>query len=250
MVFLIHQGIKGFLRDDEKWNQHECLNPAPWTLKPRDWHTPRVCPALKIPSVIKEKEAWPLHKSRLLWEQWFLHIHWCKYWWEREIYTHQAQGGAFVQTQRREVSMSYPQQHGYKNNYRRQWFLWLLLSGFWMPERPPQGTVYSNYSIPLQCCWNRTFTFSQKLRIVYYHCMFWDNGVQQGKQKTGNRRPVHLNHCPSHSLKKYLSSTHCEPEQAHKRMTSHFQLRQTIPSTCDTKCLALTLQGHVGGWEA
>lgn len=61
-----------------------------------------------------------------------------------------------------------------QNNYRKQQFLWFLPSGFYMSERPPRGTAYSNYSLSLQCCKNRTFVFSQN----YYHSMFWDNGVQ------------------------------------------------------------------------
>ena len=216
------QRIKGFSR--ERWELK-----SSWVSKPRLLDskaqrlipTTRGCPALKTLFEIKKKEAWSYTSQHCCGSSDFYTSTDASLGMESVLYSHQAQGDAFVPTQRREVVMSHPQQHGYKNNYRRQWLLWFLLSGFWMPERPPKGTAYSNYSIPLQCCWNRTFTLSQKRRIVYYYWVFWDNGVQQGKRKTGNRKPVHSKHCLSHLLNKYLLSTYYEPEQAHKRMTSH-----------------------------
>jgi hypothetical protein len=69
------------------------------------------------------------------------------------IYTHQAQGGAFVQTKRREVHVSH-----FLDNTATEIITGgsdvfeFLLSGFCMPERPPKGTAYSNYNIPLQDC--------------------------------------------------------------------------------------------------
>lgn len=200
----------------------ECLNPDSWILKPWDPY-PHLEDAQHWRSYLRSRSRKhdPYTSQHCCGSSDFYTSTDANLGMESVLYSHQAQEDAFVPTQRREVVMSHPQQHGYKNNYRRQWLLWFLLSAFWMPERPPKGTAYGNYSIPLQCCWNRTFTLSQKWRIVYYYWVFWDNGVQQGKPKTGNRMPVHSKYCLSHLLNKYLLSTYYEPEQAHKRTTSH-----------------------------
>lgn len=88
---------------------------------------------------------------------------------ERVIYTLQAQGGAFVQ-RRRAGHMSHPQQHGHRNN-RRQWSL-IFCFHVSACQKGPQRVPLQHHNIPWQCCWNRTFMFSQKLRVVHYHNMF------------------------------------------------------------------------------
>lgn len=65
---------------------------------------------------------------------------------ERVTYTHQAQGGAFVQRRRRERHMSHPQQRGHRN-HRRPWSL-IFCFHVSSCQKGPKGHRYSITTSP------------------------------------------------------------------------------------------------------
>lgn len=146
----------------------------PWTLKHKDSHTRRVCPALPE---IKEKAAWSFHKSSWLGKPCVLHIHWCEPWCGVCNLYNKAQGGASVQRKRGRhtclalSTMAAEIITGGNGFFDFCFQVSACQKG--LQRAPPTAITASpcNVSGTEHSCFLRN-------RVVYYQSMFWDNGVQ------------------------------------------------------------------------
>lgn len=200
MWFLILYEIKGFLKEGWEMKLIKYLIPAPLTLQLRDPHVPTGCPASKTYLSSRTRPHDPFRSQSCCGSPHIIGESRCG---TCELYPPgtgrclcaEGKGGTHVSHQR----------HSHRNN-RRHWSLWFLLLCFCMPDRPPKVPLTASQHPLAMLLEQNIHVFSETgSSPLSQHVLKQWGSI--GQLKTGNRRPVHSNHCPGHSLNKYWGLT-------------------------------------------